>query len=284
MTLGIVGVSKVFLDRKRGRGVVALKAIDLRVERNEFVCVIGPSGCGKTTLVNLIAGFDRPTTGTLLHNDREIAGPSPTRGVVFQDHSLFPWMSVQENIEFALVSKGITKAERKAVAIKYLDMVGLSEFRDSRPNSLSGGMRQKASVARTLVLDPKLLLMDEPFGSLDEETRRRMDSELISLWNGRKTVVFVTHSLEEAVMLGDRVVLMSSRPGRIVSEWTIPDPRPRDPMSPRMCRFKREISRRLTEAYHGMPNLMVTNDSSSANDCLIDPLVLENDGDSNDVE
>jgi NitT/TauT family transport system ATP-binding protein len=231
--------------------MIALRDIHLSVARNELLVIIGPSGCGKSTLINMIAGFDRPTKGRILHEGEVISGPSPRRAVVFQDHSLFPWMSVLENIEFGLGSNGIASSNRRKKALHYLELVGLSDFKDARPCELSGGMMQKVAVARTLALEPDLLLMDEPFGSLDEETRRRMDSELLSIWKKeRKTVVFITHNLEEAVLLGDRIVLMSTRPGEIEAEWTVRRERPRDPMSPCMCELKREISARLTGVYH----------------------------------
>lgn len=249
--LEISGVSKVFHDRRKGRGVVALRDIHLSVARNEFLVIIGPSGCGKSTLINMIAGFDRPTRGRILHEGEAVSGPSPRRAVVFQDHSLFPWMSVLENIEFGLRSNGTSSSNRRKKALHYLELVGLSDFKDARPCELSGGMMQKVAVARTLALEPDLLLMDEPFGSLDEETRRRMDRELLSIWKkDRKTVVFITHNLEEAVLLGDRIVLMSTGPGEIDAEWIVRRERPRDPMSPCMCELKREISARLTGVYH----------------------------------
>ena len=249
--LELSGVSKVFYDRRKGRGVIALRDIHLSVARNEFLVIIGPSGCGKSTIINMIAGFDRPTQGRILHEGEMISGPSPQRAVVFQDHSLFPWMSVLENIEFGLRSNGTTASERRKRSLHYLELVGLSDFRDARPSELSGGMMQKVAVARTLALEPDLLLMDEPFGSLDEETRRRMDRELLSIWKKeKKTVVFITHNLEEAVLLGDRIILMSTRPGEIEAEWTVRRERPRDPMSPCMCELKREISAKLTGVYH----------------------------------
>ncbi|NYT12104.1 MAG: ABC transporter ATP-binding protein [Methanomassiliicoccales archaeon] len=249
--LEIGGVSKVFHDRRKGRGVIALRDIHLSVARNEFLVIIGPSGCGKSTLINMIAGFDRPTRGRILHEGEVVTGPSPRRAVVFQDHSLFPWMSVMENIEFGLVSNGISPSVRRKTALHYLELVGLSDFKDARPCELSGGMMQKVAVARTLALEPDLLLMDEPFGSLDEETRRRMDRELLSIWKKeKKTVIFITHNLEEAVLLADRIVLMSTRPGEVEAEWIVRRERPRDPMSPCMCELKREISARLTGVYH----------------------------------
>jgi NitT/TauT family transport system ATP-binding protein len=246
--LRIEGVTKVFLDRREGKGVIALKDVRLDVKDNEFVVIIGPSGCGKSTLLNLVAGFERPTDGRILMNGDEVKGPSPRRGMVFQDHSLYPWMSARENIEFGLCCNGMTAIRKREIAERYLELTGLLDFGDSRPDQLSGGMRQRLAVARTLALEPELLLMDEPFGSLDQDTRRKMDRELLEIWRReRKTVLFVTHDLEETVMLGERVVLMSSRPGTILEEWRIRDEHPRDPLSPGMCEIKREISYRLME-------------------------------------
>lgn len=239
-------VSKVFLDYERGKGIVALSNINLRVEKDEFVCLIGPSGCGKTTLLNVAAGFEKPTKGEVLFEGRRLDGPGPSRAVVFQEFSLFPWMSVFENLDFALRAVEPDKREREKRAKFYLNLVGLSDFQGARPNDLSGGMKQRVAIARALAMDPKVLLMDEPFGSLDEQTRRRLDSETLRLWRvGSKGVIFVTHNIEEAIFLGTRVVLMSPSPGRITKEWRINLGWPRDPASQEFASLKKEISSNL---------------------------------------
>ncbi len=233
------GVSKVFTNPRTGKGLVALNDVTLEVERGEFLCLIGPSGCGKSTTLNLLAGFEFPTVGEAAFKEAPIKAPSPERGVVFQEPSLFPWMTVLQNVTFSL--RGTEDR-----AMRYLEMVGLSDFAQARPNELSGGMKQRVAIARALAMDPDILLMDEPFGSLDEQTRRKLDNEVLDLWKKEgKTVVFVTHSIDEALILGTRVVLMSASPGRINKEWKIDAPWPRDPSSPRMVKLKEEMIRGL---------------------------------------
>lgn len=239
-------VSKVFLDERRGKGLVVLSHINLKIEKGEFVCLIGPSGCGKTTLLNIAAGFEKPTKGDVLFKGEGIVGPGPDRSVVFQEFSLYPWMSVLENIDFVL--KGVEKDHdrREQRALSALEMVGLSAFSDSRPNELSGGMKQRVAIARALAMDPQVLLMDEPFGSLDEQTRRHLDNEVRHLWQmGAKSILFVTHNIEEAIFLGTRIVLMSPSPGRIAKEWMISMKWPRDPTSPEFKALQKEISANL---------------------------------------
>jgi len=249
--LEVDNVTKIFYDQKRGRGLIALKNVDVIIRKSEFVCLIGPSGCGKTTLLNIVAGFERPTLGEVRHEGEVIDSPSPKRAVIFQDHSLFPWMTVIENIEFGLKSRGITGRQAYREALYYLEMVGLTEFADARPNQISGGMKQKVAVARALALDPDMLLMDEPFSSLDELTRKRMDLELIELWKReRKTVLFITHNIEEAMLLGDRILLMSALPGRIIKEWKVNGARPRDLLSPGLRALREEISTELERAHN----------------------------------
>jgi len=245
MIASLENVSKVFTNPRTGKGLVALNDVSMDVGEGDFLCLIGPSGCGKSTTLNLLAGFELPTSGRVMFKGKEIAGPSPERGVVFQEFSLYPWMTVMQNVAFS-VSKGRTKEEREALAMKQLELVGLSDFAHARPNELSGGMKQRVAIARALAMDADLLLMDEPFGSLDEQTRRKMDNEVLRLWEGQgKTVVFVTHSIEEALMLGTRILLMSASPGRIDREWRVDTPWPRDPTSPGMAALRKEISRGL---------------------------------------
>lgn len=206
----------------------ALQDINLSIRDHEFVCFIGPSGCGKTTLLRIIAGLDDPSSGSVYLDGDLIMGPGPERGMVFQEYSLFPWRTVIDNIAFGLELKGVNKKERLERSKQYLKMVGLERFSDRYPHELSGGMKQRVAIARALVNDPKALLMDEPFGALDAQTRNIMQSELLRIWEEeRSTVVFVTHSVDEAIYLADRIVIMSARPGRIKDVISIDIPRPR---------------------------------------------------------
>ncbi|NKY33448.1 ABC transporter ATP-binding protein [Nocardia speluncae] len=194
-----------------------LAPTDLTIESGEFVCVVGPSGCGKTTLLKLVAGFLEPTQGTVCIGDRRVTGPDPDRGVVFQQPALYPWLSVRQNIEFGPKVRGIARAERTAAAERLLAMVGLDGLGGRRPYELSGGQQQRAQIARVLINDPQIILMDEPFGALDALTREKLQGELLALWRDRrKTVLFVTHSIDEALLLGTRVLVMGTRPGRII--------------------------------------------------------------------
>jgi len=197
--------------------VRALAGIDLAFAEGDFVCIVGPSGCGKTTLLQTLAGFIRPTTGSVRLNGTAITGPGPDRGVVFQQPALFPWMTVLENAEFGPMVRGIARADRRATVEHYLKLVSLWDFHDRYPYQLSGGMQQRLAIVRALVNDPKVLLMDEPFGALDALTREKMQEELHAVWRRTNmTVVFITHSVEEAVYLGTEVVVISPRPGRIL--------------------------------------------------------------------
>lgn len=203
--------------------VLALDSVNLDVADGDFVCVVGPSGCGKTTLLQVIAGFISPTRGQALLKSQPIIGPGPDRGVVFQQPALFPWMNVYENAEFGLKMKGVPQAQRRGPVEANLKLVGLWDFRNKYTYQLSGGMQQRLAIARVLVNDPTMLLMDEPFGALDALTRERLQEELQSLWREtRKTIIFITHSVEEAIFLGTRVVAMCPRPGRIVEEIPLP--------------------------------------------------------------
>jgi NitT/TauT family transport system ATP-binding protein len=232
------GVRQVF-----GGAVVALDGIDLAIERGQLVCLIGPSGCGKSTLLDALAGFVRPTAGELVVDGRPITAPGPDRGMVFQEYALFPWMTVAENVAFGLEIKGLAAPEIRRQVSALLARFGLEEFQARFPKDLSGGMRQRVAIARVLALDPPILLMDEPFGALDALTRRDLQDELLRLWAElRKTIVFVTHSLEEALYLADRVVVMTHRPGRIKRDQTVDLPRPRDPASPEFNALERALS------------------------------------------
>jgi NitT/TauT family transport system ATP-binding protein len=226
MNLEVKGVSKVF--RRRGRSVTALENISLAVAAQEFVCLIGPSGCGKSTILNLLAGLDMPTEGEVCAGGEIIHGPDPSRVLIFQEAALFPWLTVQGNVEFGLTMKGMPRQACRQTALRLLEMVHLEQFGRSWVHELSGGMKQRVALARALAVDPAVLLLDEPFGALDAITRDRLHVELQELWlTTQKTMVFVTHNVREAVVLGDRVLVMSSRPGRIVAEHRIPLSRPR---------------------------------------------------------
>jgi NitT/TauT family transport system ATP-binding protein len=200
----------------RGREVLALDDVSLEVREREFVALVGPSGCGKSTLLHLIGGFLPTEGGTIRVGGRAVAGPGPDRGVVFQHFALFPWKTVRANVLYGLEKAGLPREERERRARAFVELVGLAGFEDSYPSQLSGGMQQRAAIARTLAIDPEILLMDEPFGSLDAQTRSLMQSELLDIWQrSRKTVLFVTHDVQEAVYLAQRVVVMSARPGRV---------------------------------------------------------------------
>jgi NitT/TauT family transport system ATP-binding protein len=223
----IQNVGQVF--RTSGAEVIALSDVSLDIKPGRFVVLVGPSGCGKSTLLMMLAGLRQQTSGTVLVNGAPIPAPDPNRvGVVFQEASLFPWLTAEENVEFPLALRGIAKAERRAKAEEMLKLVGLEGFGKRHPHELSGGMKQRVSIARGLVQDPPVLLMDEPFAALDEQTRMTMGDELLRIWAATgKTVVFVTHSLTEAVYLADEVAVMSARPGRIVDLLQVQLPRPR---------------------------------------------------------
>ncbi|HEY7675191.1 MAG TPA: ABC transporter ATP-binding protein [Burkholderiales bacterium] len=217
------GASQIVIDRvshvyrpPRGREVLALDEVSLEVRGREFIALLGPSGCGKSTLLYLIGGFMPVERGTISVDDRRVAGPGPDRGIVFQHFALFPWKTVRENVLYGLEKQGLARQEREQRARQYIDMVGLCGFEESYPSQLSGGMKQRAAIARTLAIDPKILLMDEPFGALDAQTRSLMQSELLGIWRrSPTTVIFVTHDVQEAVYLAQRVVVMSARPGRV---------------------------------------------------------------------
>ena len=244
-SIRITGVQKRF--ETPGREVVALKDIDLDIATGEFVCLLGPSGCGKSTLLNAIAGFSPPTGGRITVDGRVVAGPGPDRGMVFQEYALFPWMTVEANVAFGLEIKGIGRAERHERVAALLDMLALTDFADRFPKDLSGGMRQRVAIARVLAIDSPILLMDEPFGALDALTRRSLQDELIKIWSQfRKTVVFVTHSIEESIYLADRIVVMTYRPGTVKRDIRVTMARPRDASAPEFNALKREIGELVT--------------------------------------
>lgn len=240
-SIHIQGVSKTY-RAVDGRQVPALDNINLDIKSNEFVCLIGKSGCGKTTLLNMIAGFVLPSSGSIRVGNEVVTAPGKGKGVVFQQFGLFPWLTARKNIEFACKQRGMDTSERRRVTQEHIDLVGLRGFEDKYPYELSGGMQQRVAIARTLALDPKVLLMDEPFGALDELTRESLQKEVLQIWATRKkTVVFVTHSLSEAIMLADRVVVLKPNPGRFKAEYYVNLPRPRNATDPELLKFEREI-------------------------------------------
>lgn len=241
-TIEISHLSKVFKDAKRKSDVVALDDINLEVAKNEFVCLLGPSGCGKSTLLNMIAGFEKPSSGTVIVDGQMISAPGSDRGVVFQQANLMPWLPIWENVAFHLLLRGGQKSERRAIAQRYIDMVGLTGFENHYPSELSGGMNQRVGIARALLMNPQVILMDEPFGALDEQTRMDMQNELVRIWQEHQgTIVFVTHGIDEALTLGTHVAVMSARPGRIREIIPIDLSRPRDITSPQFNATKRHI-------------------------------------------
>ncbi|MBP1948310.1 ABC transporter ATP-binding protein [Virgibacillus litoralis] len=227
MFLELNHVGKTFADQEQQSSFDVFSDIDINVSENEFVSILGPSGCGKSTLLSMIAGLESATSGSILLQEKEIKQAGRERGMVFQQPSLFPWLNVRDNITFPL--KGImSKKEANERADHYLKMVHLSRFKNSFIYELSGGMQQRVAIARALAMDPKVLLMDEPFGALDEQTRHILQDELIKIWQEtQKTILFVTHSIQEAIKLSDRVIVMGTRPGRVISDFKVDIPRPR---------------------------------------------------------
>jgi len=226
-----------------GGEVEALRAVSLAVARGEFVCLIGASGCGKSTLLRLIGGFETPSEGQVLMDGTSITGPGPERGMVFQDYGLFPWLSVRRNIEFGPAARGRPAAEVRATAERFIEIIGLARFAGAYPHQLSGGMKQRVAIARVLANDAAAVLMDEPFGALDAMTRERLQDELLSLWESTGlTVLFVTHAIEEAILLADRIIVMSPGPGRITAEIPVLLPRPRDVVSVPFNELRRDLA------------------------------------------
>ncbi|MGN1191002.1 MAG: ABC transporter ATP-binding protein [Candidatus Ornithospirochaeta sp.] len=235
----IKGVKKEFVNHQ-GNKTIALNGVDLNIFENEFVCVVGPSGCGKTTLLNILAGLEKATGGKVVMNGEEIVGPGNDRGVIFQQYALFPWLTVRQNISYGLKFKVVVdeetgntrhlnKEEKREIVDKYIKMVNLSDFADSYPKELSGGMKQRVAIARGYAISPEVLLMDEPFGALDAQTRAQLQEDLLATWDKeKKTCFFITHDVEEAVLLASRVVVMSARPGRVKEIIDIDLPYPRN--------------------------------------------------------
>jgi ABC-type nitrate/sulfonate/bicarbonate transport system ATPase subunit len=234
------GVGKVYAGKDGS--VEALREIDFIGEEGEFVCLLGRSGCGKSTLLMMMAGLEPVTSGQIAVAGKEIDGPSPNAAIVFQDHGLFPWMTVQKNVEFNMKARGTAAAERRATAARFIEMTGLTGFEGRYPHELSGGMRQRVGIARALTTGPKALMMDEPFGALDAQTRGGLQDELLDIWaKQRTTVLFVTHSIDEALLLADRVLVFTPRPGRIAADIKVDLPRPRETQSDGFQALAREL-------------------------------------------
>jgi NitT/TauT family transport system ATP-binding protein len=222
--------------------MTALEGINLEVKPAEFLCIIGPSGCGKTTLLRMVAGLDLPTSGKIILDGKEVKCASPDRGMVFQEFSLFPWRTILKNVEFGLEIKGVEDKKRGEIAEKYIELVGLQGFEKHYPYELSGGMKQRVAIARALATEPSILLMDEPFGSVDAQTRNILQEELLEIWKRtKKTILFVTHSVDEAVYLADRVAVMSARPGCLVKCLAVDIPRPRKRTSAEANEFREKL-------------------------------------------
>jgi ABC-type nitrate/sulfonate/bicarbonate transport system ATPase subunit len=244
--LTIRGVARSFPAHRGGAPTLALQATDLEAAENDFVTILGPSGCGKSTLLRIVAGLDRPTSGEVLLDGRRIAGAGADRGMVFQSYTLFPWLDVLDNVCFGLRERGLPRAGQLDIARSFIAKVGLSGFEHHYPKQLSGGMQQRTALARALANGPRILLMDEPFGALDHQTRELMQELLLGIWEAeRKTVLFVTHDIDEAVFVGSRVVVMSARPGRIKVDRPVPLPHPRHyamKTTPAFAQLKAELT------------------------------------------
>ena len=249
---GMLSVDAVSLTYGTGaKRVLALDGISFEVRPNEFTVIVGPSGCGKSSLLYIAAGLTETTGGEIRANDRPVNGPGADRGMVFQSYTLFPWLTVRNNVEYGLRRKGLAAPERRGIAERYLREIGLTDFADHYPKQLSGGMMQRVAIARALANDPDILLMDEPFGALDSQTRHSMQKLLLRVWEqSHKTVAFVTHDIDEAILLGDRVIVMTARPGRVKADITITIPRPRHPeiaLEPEFIALKRRIIEELRD-------------------------------------
>ncbi|WP_029004387.1 ABC transporter ATP-binding protein [Azorhizobium doebereinerae] len=249
-TVSMTGVSKVFGGPQ---GVRALDDVDVHLAEGEFMALLGPSGCGKSTLLNMLAGFEAQSAGAISFDGRSVVKPGPDRGVVFQEAALLPWLTVWQNVVFGPQVQGVSRSDYEPRAREILRVVGLDGFHDALPAQLSGGMRQRVGIARALVMQPRALLMDEPFGALDAQTRLSMQQLLLEVWQRFKTtVLFVTHDIDEAILLADRVCIMTARPGRIVRDIPITLPRPRsidDLLTPEFVHFKAEIMAEMRGAH-----------------------------------
>lgn len=242
-------VNRIFPGVRGAASTEALKPTSLEVQDNDFITILGPSGCGKSTLLRIVAGLDQPTAGRVLLDGEPVLAPGPERGMVFQSYTLFPWLTVKQNICFGLREKGVSPARQESIAAHYVERVGLGGFENHFPKMLSGGMQQRTAIARALANDPKILLLDEPFGALDNQTRSLMQELLLGIWEqDRKTVLFVTHDIEEAIFMANRVVVMTARPGRIKCDLAIDLPHPRHytiKTSPEFSAYKARLTEEI---------------------------------------
>jgi NitT/TauT family transport system ATP-binding protein len=241
MPFEFIDISKTF-DGGKTR-TVAVEKLSLHIDDGEFVCILGPSGCGKSTLLFLAAGLEKKSTGQIVFNGKPVARPGADRGMLFQQFALYPWLSARKNVEFGLLLRGVPAKDRSNRAKQWLDLMGLTRFADAYPHQLSGGMQQRIAIARLLVSEPQIMLMDEPFAALDAQTRTTLGEELVRVWQRVKgTVLFVTHSIDEAILLADRLVIMTARPGRIKMDMRVKIARPRDPSSDEFNALRRQVT------------------------------------------
>ncbi|MDB4868289.1 MAG: transporter ATP-binding protein [Cohnella sp.] len=247
----IRSLTKTFAGKRRNPDVLAVDTIDLNIMKNEFITILGPSGCGKSTLLRIVAGLEEKSSGNIYLDQQEIHGPSSDRGMVFQAYSLFPWLNVQQNIQFGLKNKKMEPKRRNEIARDYIELVGLGGFESHYPKQLSGGMQQRVAIARALANDPEVLLMDEPFGALDNQTRLLMQELLLDVWEKtKKTVLFITHDVEESIFLANRVLVMTARPGRIKADIPIEIEHPRSyhlKVDPRFLNYKKQLTELIRE-------------------------------------
>jgi len=241
MFIQVNDVSKAY-NSSKSIEFKSLDKVNLTIEKGEFVCLLGPSGCGKSTLLNLIAGFDKPTSGEIFIDDKLVKEPSPSYITIFQSYGLLPWRSVKKNVELGLETKKISKQDRSKIADEYIELVGLSKFSKHHIAELSGGMQQRVAIARALSVDPEIIFMDEPFGALDAITRMDMQDEISNIWQQKKkTIIFVTHDIEEAVFLADRIVIMTPSPGKIKNIIKVPTKRKRDRTSEEFLKIRDKV-------------------------------------------
>jgi NitT/TauT family transport system ATP-binding protein len=248
LSLDFLELSKTFPGKGLGESVHVLENVQYRVENGRFISIIGPSGCGKTTLLRIIAGLEKASAGKVLLDGEELVQGSEAVGLVFQEYALFPWRTTLQNIEMGLEIKGVDREKRHSIAMEYIKMFNLSGFENRYPRELSGGMKQRVAIARTLIMNPRVVLMDEPFGSLDSQTRNAMQEFLLRIWVKRAdTIIFVTHNVDEAVFLSDQIVVLSRRPARIVKILEVGLPRPRDRTSWECNEVRRDVLHILSE-------------------------------------
>jgi len=254
LSLELLELSKTFLGKGPGESVHVLENLQHRVENGRFISIIGPSGCGKTTLLRIIAGLEKASAGKVLLDGRELVQGSEEIGLVFQEYALFPWRTTLQNIEMGPEIRGVDKEKRRSTAMEYIKMFNLSGFENRYPRELSGGMKQRVAIARTLIMNPRVVLMDEPFGSLDSQTRNGLQEFLLGIWGKRSdTVIFVTHNVDEAIFLSDEIVVLSRRPAKIIKRIEVELPRPRDRTSEECNRIRRDVLKILEEEMKSEP-------------------------------